>query len=199
MVQPKKSEKLARKQSEAGNSKRGRKRKGMCLDDRPIIEPNAAGIDIGAREMFVAVPADRDEDSVRVFATFTEDLEELAQWLVRCGITTVAMESTGVYWIPLYDVLEQHGVKPCLVNARSMKNVPGRRTDWHECQWLQFLHSVGLLRSAFRPEAEVCAVRSLTRHRDDLVQMATQHIQHIHKSLTQMNVRSITSSATSPA
>ena len=98
------------------------------------------------------MPPDRDENPVRVFATFTEDLEEMAQWLVSCGITTVAMESTGVYWIPLYDVLEQHGVKPCLVDARGMKNVPGRRTDWHECQWLQFLHSVGLLRAAFRPE-----------------------------------------------
>src|SRR5580700_4900444 len=107
----------------AGKSKRGRRRKGMCLDDRPILEPNAAGIDIGAREIFVAVPSDRDENPVRVFLTFTEDLEQMAQWLVSCGITTVAMESTGVYWIPLYEVLEQHKVKPCLVNARNMKNV----------------------------------------------------------------------------
>ena len=89
----------------------------MTLDDRPVLEPNAAGIDIGAREIFVAVPADRDENPVRVFPTFTEDLEEMAGWLVSCGVTTVAMESTGVYWIPLYDVLEQHGVRPCLVNA----------------------------------------------------------------------------------
>jgi transposase len=94
-----------------------------------------------------------------------------------------------VYWIPLYDVLEQHGVKPCLVDARGMKNVPGRRTDWHECQWLQFLHSVGLLRAAFRPDGDVCAVRSLMRHRSDLVEMTSQHIQHIHKALTQMNVQ----------
>jgi transposase len=130
----------------------------MCLEDRPILEQNAAGIDIGSREIFVAVPPDRDQNPVRVFATFTEDLQELAAWLLRCGVTTAAMESTGVYWIPLYDILEQHGITPCLVNARHMKNVPGRRTDWHECQWLQFLHSVGLLRSAFRPEAEVCAV-----------------------------------------
>jgi transposase len=166
-----------------------RKRKGMCLEDRPLLEPNAAGIDIGAREIFVAVASERDENPVRVFKTFTEDLQQMAQWLVSCGITTVAMESTGVYWIPIYDVLEQSGVKPCLVNARGMKNVPGRRTDWHECQWLQFLHSVGLLRPAFRPESEVCAVRSLTRHRDDLVQMASQHIQHMHKALTQMNVQ----------
>jgi len=175
--------------AEAGKRKRGRRRKGMCLEDRPLLEPNAGGIDIGAREIFVAVPPDRDENPVRVFSTFTEDLEAMAKWLVSCGITTVAMESTGVYWIPPYDVLEQHGIKPCLVDARGMKNVPGRRTDWHECQWIQFLHSVGLLRAAFRPDGEVCAVRSLMRHRGDLVQMASQHIQHMQKALTQMNVQ----------
>jgi len=161
----------------------------MCLQDRPVLEPNAAGIDIGAREIFVAVPPDRDENPVRVFLTFTADLQEMSKWLVSCGVTTVAMESTGVYWTPLYDVLEQHGIKPCLVDARGMKNVPGRRTDWHECQWLQFLHSVGLLRAAFRPDGEVCAVRALMRHRDDLVQMTNQHIQHLHQALTQMNLQ----------
>jgi transposase len=173
----------------AGKGKRGQKRKGMCLGDRPILEPNAAGIDIGAREIFVAVPPDRDEHPVRVFSTFTEDLEKMAKWLVSCGVTTAAMESTGVYWVPPYDVLEQHGVKPCLVDARGMKNVPGRRTDWHECQWIQFLHSVGLLRAAFRPDGDVCAVRSLMRHRSDLVQMTSQHIQHMHKAMTQMNLQ----------
>jgi transposase len=188
--QPKKQAgKLAEEKTPTVQGKRGRKRKGMCLEDRPILEPNAAGIDIGAREIFVAVPPDRDENPVRVFATFTEDLQEMARWLVSCRITTVAMESTGVYWIPLYDVLEQQGVKPCLVNARNMKNVPGRRTDWHECQWLQYLHSVGLLRAAYRPDGEVCAVRSLMRHRSDLVQMAGQHIQHMQKALTQMNLQ----------
>jgi len=175
--------------AKAGKGKPGRRRKGMCLEDRPLLEPNAGGIDIGAREVFVAVPPDRDENPVRVFSTFTEDLEAMAKWLVSCGITTVAMESTGVYWIPPYEVLEQHGIKPCLVDARGMKNVPGRRTDWHECQWIQFLHSVGLLRAAFRPEGAVCAVRALMRHRGDLVQMASQHIQHMHKALTQMNVQ----------
>jgi transposase len=182
-------ERTGQEPPKTGKGKRRGKRKGMCLEDRPILEPNAAGIDIGAREMFVAVHAERDEHPVRVFPTFTEDLERLAEWLVSCGITTVAMESTGVYWIPLYDVLEKHGLKPCLVNARSMKNVPGRRTDWHECQWLQFLHSVGLLRSAFRPEGEVCSVRVLMRHRNELVLMANQHIQHMHKALTQMNLQ----------
>ena len=139
----KQTEEAVNKKGAAGKS-RGRRRKGMTLDDRPILEPNAAGIDIGAREIFVAVPADRDENPVRVFPTFTEDLEEMARWLVSCRVTTVAMESTGVYWIPLYDVLEQHGIRPCLVNARNMKNVPGRRTDWHECQWLQFLQIVSV-------------------------------------------------------
>jgi transposase len=154
-----------------------------------VFEPNAAGIDIGAREIFVAVPPDRDPDPVRKCETFTGDLHQMAEWLVRCGITTAAMESTGVYWIPVYDVLEQHGIKPCLVNPRNMKNVPGKRTDFHECQWIQHLHSLGLLHSAFRPDAEVCAVRSLMRHRNDLVMMASEHIQHMQKALTQMNVQ----------
>jgi transposase len=183
-----------KKQSKTGKPRlRGRlgrrKKKGMGLEDRPCLEPNAGGIDIGAREIFVAVPPDRDEHPVRVFDTFTEDLHTMAQWLKACGITTVAMESTGVYWIPLYDVLEAHGIRPCLTNARHMKNVPGRRTDWHECQWLQYLHSVGLLRAAFRPEAEVCAVRAIVRHRGELVQIAVQHVQHMQKALTQMNLQ----------
>ena len=187
--QKKHPRKAGGEKTQSGQGKRGRRAKGMCLGDRPILEPNAAGIDIGAREIYVAVPPDRDENPVRVFSTFTADLQKMAEWLVSCGITTVAMESTGVYWIPPYDVLEQHGVKPCLVDARGMKNVPGRRTDWHECQWLQFLHSVGLLRSAFRPDGGVCAVRSLMRHRSEQVLMANQHIQHMHKALTQMNVQ----------
>jgi transposase len=161
----------------------------MCLSDRPMLEANAAGIDIGAREIYVAVPPDRDENPVQVFATFTEDLNRLADWLVRIGIRTVAMESTGVYWIPLYEILEKRGLKPCLVNARHMKNVPGRRTDWHDCQWIQYLHSVGLLRSAFRPADEVCAVRAVMRHRGELVAMAVQHVQHMQKALTQMNLQ----------
>ena len=178
------------KQSKPDQGRQKKKRKkGMCIEDRPILEKNAAGIDVGAREMFVAVPPDRDEHPVQIFDTFTEDLQRLADWLVSCGVTTVAMESTGVYWIPLYDILEARGLKPCLVNARHMKNVPGRRTDWHECQWLQYLHSVGLLRGAFRPEADVCAVRVLIRHRAELVQSASQHVQHMHKALTQMNLQ----------
>jgi transposase len=185
---------ISKKRKPAGKAKRGhRKRrtpKQTNVENRPLLEPNAAGIDIGAREMYVAVPPDRDEHPVRVFDTFTADLNELADWLVACGVTTVAMESTGVYWIPIAEILEARAIRPCVVDARHMKNVPGRRTDWHECQWIQFLHSVGLLRPAFRPEAQVCALRAVMRHRGELVQMAGQHVQHMHKALTQMNLQS---------
>src|SRR4029453_13954280 len=115
----------------------------MCLEDRPVLENNAAGVDVGAREMFVAVPPDREAHPGGDLALLLGVLPPLVGWLVACGVTTIAMESTGVYWIPLYDILEQRGLKPCLVNARHMKNVPGRRTDWHECQWLKYLHSGG--------------------------------------------------------
>lgn len=169
--------------------KQQKKRKGMSFEERPILEPNAGGVDLGAREIYVSVPPDRDDKPVRLFQTFTEDLHRLADWLEQCGVTTVAMESTGVYWIPLFDILERRGLKPCLVDARHMKNVPGRRTDWQECQWIQYLHAVGLLRSAFRPDDEVNAVRALTRHRKDLTEMASQHVQHMQKALTQMNVQ----------
>jgi len=172
-----------------GSVGRRKKRKGMCLEDRPCLEPNAGAVDVGAREMYVAVPPDRDEHPVRVFPTFTEDLQTLTQWLKACGITTVALEATGVYWIPLYEILEANGIQPCLTDAHHLKNVPGRRTDWHECQWLQYLHSVGLLRAAFRPAAEVGAVRAILRHRGELAQMAAQHVQHMHKALTQMNLQ----------
>lgn len=155
----------------------------------PAFEPNAAGIDIGAREVFVAVPADRDQNPVRRFDTFTADLDGAAVWMKGCGVTTAAMESTGVYWIPVYDALERQGIQACLVDPRGMKNVPGKRTDFHECQWIQHLHSMGLLHAAFRPDAGVRAVRALMRHRNDMVQMAGQHVQHMQKALTQMNVQ----------
>ena len=155
----------------------------------PVMRPDAAGIDIGATEIFVAVPADRAAENVRSFPTFTQDLYSLADWLQQCGIKTVAMESTGVYWIPLFQILEDRGLEVCLVNARHVKNVPGRRTDVSDCQWLQFLHSVGLLRASYRPEQEVCAVRSLLRHRESLVQMAATHVNHMQKALDQMNLQ----------
>jgi transposase len=155
----------------------------------PIMRPDAAGIDIGATEIFVAVPADRATENVRSFPTFTQDLYSLADWLRSCGVRTVAMESTGVYWIPLFQILEDGGFEVCLVNARHVKNEPGRRTDVSDCQWLQFLHSVGLLRASYRPDQEVCAVRSLLRHRESLVQMAATHVNHMQKALDQMNLQ----------
>ena len=155
----------------------------------PVLHPDAAGIDIGATEIFVAVPADRDSEPVRAFHTFTQDLMSVADWLQRCGIRTVAMESTGVYWIPLMQLLESRGLEVYLVNARYAKNVPGRKTDVADCQWLQYLHSVGLLKASFRPGADVCAVRTLIRHRESLVGLASQHVQHMQKALDQMNLQ----------
>jgi transposase len=149
-----------------------RKRKQQKQSDQamlPVMRPNAAGIDIGATEIYVAVPADRDPQHVRCFPTFTQDLYALADWLTQCGIETVARVSTGVYWIPLFQILEERGFAVYLVNARHVKNVPGRRTDVSDCQWLQFLHSVGLLKASYRSAQEVCAVRSLLRHRESLV------------------------------
>src|SRR5882672_10411684 len=153
------------------------------------IQPNAAGIDVGATEIYVAIPVDRNPQPVRRFLSFTDDLQALADWLQKCGIQTVAMESTRVYWIPLFQILEARGIQVCLVNARHVKHVPGRKSDVMDCQWLQYLHSVGLLRASFRPEQDVCAVRSLLRHRESLVQMACTHVQHMHKALDQMNVQ----------
>lgn len=155
----------------------------------PVMRPNAAGIDIGATQIFVAVPADRDDQNVRSFPTFTQDLYRLADWLEQCEVETVAMESTGVYWIPLFQILEERGVEVFLVNARHVKNVPGRRTDVSDCQWLQFLHSVGLLKPSYRPDQEVCAIRSLLRHRQSLVQMSATHVNHMQKALDQMNLQ----------
>lgn len=155
----------------------------------PIVEPSAAGIDIGATEMFVAVPADRDSEPIRSFPTFTCDLERLAEWLSGCGIRTIAMESTGVYWIPLFQILERRGFQVRLVNAQHVRNVPGRKSDVADCQWIQHLHSVGLLRGSFRPDDEICAIRSLWRHRESLIEMATIHLQHMQKALDQMNVQ----------
>ena len=155
----------------------------------PVIEPNAAGIDVGSTEIFVAVPADRDPEPVRCFPTFTVDLERLADWLQQCQIRTVAMESTGVYWIPLFQILEKRKIDVRLVNAHHVKNVPGRKTDVSDCQWIQHLHSVGLLRGSFRPDDEICALRSLWRHRDNLIQLATLHLQHMQKALDQMNLQ----------
>jgi transposase len=155
----------------------------------PIVEPDAAGIDVGATQIFVAVPPERDPDPVRCFPTFTADLERLAEWLQQCQIRTVAMESTGVYWIPLFQILEKHKIAVRLVNAQHVKNVPGKKTDIVDCQWIQHLHACGLLRGSFRPADEICAIRSLWRHRDSLIELATIHLQHMQKSLDQMNIQ----------
>jgi transposase len=163
-----------------------RKRQNETL---PVLHPDAAGIDIGAEEIFVAVPPDRDADPVRKFPTFTPDLLDVADWLTRCGIRTVAMESTSVYWIPLYQILETRGFEVFLVNAQYVKNVPGRKTDVSDCQWIRYLHAVGLLRASFRPTALICAIRCLWRHRESLIQMAAQHVMHMQKSLDQMNLQ----------
>lgn len=134
------------------------------VQTQPVVfQPDSAGIDVGALELFVAVPGDRDTQSVRSFGSFTEDLIALANWLEQCRIKTVAMESTGVYWIPLYQILQSRGIEVCLVNARHVKNVPGRKTDVLDCQWLQYLHSVGLLRASFRPSDQICVLRSYLR------------------------------------
>lgn len=155
----------------------------------PIVEADAGGIDIGATQIFVAIPADRDSEPIRCFQTFTVDLQRLADWLQQCGIRTVAMESTGVYWIPLFQILEQRKIDVRLVNAHHVKNVPGRKTDVADCQWIQHLHACGLLRGSFRPDDEICAIRSLWRHRDNLIELATIHLQHMQKALDQMNVQ----------
>jgi len=170
-------------------SKRRKKAPLRGMSPVPVLEPNAAGVDIGATEIYIAVPGDRDVEPVRRFATFTEDLIAAADWLKRCGIETVAMESTGVYWIPLFQMLEARGFKVSLVNPRHAKNVPGRKSDVCDCQWLQYLHAVGLLRASFRPEQQVCAVRSLMRYRESLVEMAAVHLQHMQKALDQMNLQ----------
>lgn len=155
----------------------------------PVLRPDAAGIDIGTEELWVAVPEDRDPEPVQCFSSFTTGIALLADWLKQCRIRTVAMESTGVLWIPLFQMLVDRGLEVCVVNARHYQNVPGKRTDVEDCRWLQFLHSVGLLRGSFRPEQAVCALRTLVRHREQLVQMRSQHIQHMQKALDEMNLK----------
>ena len=161
-------------------------KKGISLE---CIEPNAAGIDVGATEVYVAVPPERDSAAVRCFKTFTEDLRQMAAWLRQCRVTTVAMESTGVYWLPPYEILAEAGIRVCLVNSKHVKHVPGRKSDVQDCQWLQYLHSVGLLHASFRPDEKICAIRCLSRHRASLIDIAAVHVQHMHKALTQMNLQ----------
>ncbi|MEK7414579.1 MAG: IS110 family transposase, partial [Planctomycetota bacterium] len=168
-----------------------------AVQSMPVLNLNAAGLDIGSAEIWAAVPADRDAEPVRQFGTFTPDLYALADWLKACSIETVVMESTGVYWIPAYEILEARGFQVQVVNARHVKNVPGRKTDEKDCRWLQRLRTLrqaqgrlfGLLSGSFRPDAEMCALRAYLRHRADLLEHRAAHIQHMQKALHQMNVQ----------
>jgi transposase len=153
------------------------------------IHTHAAGIDIGATFHVAAVGPERSEEPVRSFRTFTADLRELADWLTACGVKTVAMESTGVYWIPVYEILEERGFEVLLVNARDVKNVPGRKTDVNDAQWLQQLHEHGLLRGSFRPREALVRLRAILRHRERMIDYAASHIQHMQKALMQMNLQ----------
>lgn len=155
-----------------------------------MINPHAAGIDVHSEEMWVCVPADRTERTVRKFGAYTNDLYAIADFLRTCRITSVAMESTGVYWIPLYQILEERGFTVCLTNARHLKSIAGRpKTDRLDCQWIQRLHSYGFLKTSFRPADEICRIRAIQRHRGTLIQEASRHILHMQKALDQMNLK----------
>jgi transposase len=153
------------------------------------LHPHAAGIDCGSAEHFVAVPPDRDTTPVRSFATFTGDLHRLAEWLTACRVTHVAMEATGVYWIPVFEILDARGFQVILVNARHVKNLPGRKSDVVDCEWLRDLHILGLLRGSFRPADEIVALRGYLRHRATLIESAAALVQRMQKALVQMNVQ----------
>ena len=153
------------------------------------VFPNAAGIDVGASSHWVAVPRHLDDEPVREFGAVTDDLNALADWLLACGVDTVALESTGIYWIPVYEVLEQRGLKVWLVDARQMKYVPGRKSDVQDCQWLQKLMSLGLLRAAWRPAGDICVVRAVARQREVLITEQASWVQRMQKALVQMNIQ----------
>ena len=163
--------------------------RGRSSGQLTTINPDAAGLDVGATFHVVAVPADRDEQPVRTFRTFSGDLHRMSDWLAATGITSVAMESTSVYWIPVFELLEARGFEVLLVNARDVKHVPGRKTDVQDAQWLQQLHQHGLLRGSFRPRDGVVRLRAYLRHRERLIEYAASHIQHMQKALMQMNVQ----------
>lgn len=155
----------------------------------PVVQPFAAGIDIGSRFHVVAVPPEIADESVQTFESFTSDLHRLADWLIQFNIKTVAMESTGVYWVPVFEILEDRGLDVILVNAREARNVPGRKTDVNDAQWLQRLHACGLLRASFRPGRDIAALRAYLRIRERHLDYAAAHIQHMQKALTLMNMQ----------
>lgn len=162
---------------------------GQERQNLPMVHPHAAAIDIGATMHMAAVGPDRTDEPVRSFGTFTADLHRLAEWLAVCGVTSVVMESTGVYWIPVFEILQDRGFEVLLVNARDAKQVPGRKTDVNDAQWLQRLHSYGLLRASFQPKAEIAELRAYLRQRERLLEYAASHIQHMQKALTEMNLQ----------
>lgn len=159
------------------------------LEMLDVVHPNAAAADIGSREIWISLPPDRPGETVRCFGTFTPDLERLVQWLLENRVDTVAMESTGVYWIPLFELLEAHQIQAYLVNAQHIHNVPGRKSDVLDCQWLQKLHRLGLLKDSFRPDAEMVVLRTYLRHRAELIQHRAPHILHMQKALQHMNLQ----------
>jgi transposase len=174
-------------------SNEDKKRKSRGKGDReegfPELNRNAAGIDVGNAEHHVAVPVGQDPQPVQKFGSFTADLHRMAQWLKACGIETVVMQATGVYWVALFQILEDYGLKVNVVNARHTKTLPGRKTDVLECQWLQKLHTFGLLNNSFRPAEDIRVLRTYLRQRENLVAAASKCIQHMQKSLTQMNLQ----------
>jgi transposase len=167
------------------------RKKAKSKSDRtmPMVHPNAAAIDVGASLLMAAVRADRTPEPVRGFGTFTTDLHRLVDWFAECGVETVAMESTSVYWIPIFELLDARGFTVCLVNARDAKHVPGRKTDVSDAEWLQRLHSYGLLRASFRPKGQFAQLRAYVRQRERLLEYAASHIQHMQKALTEMNLQ----------
>jgi transposase len=194
--QPEKSNEAPRRATEGHWHEMNRKQRREMMrkiqsDDLrlEVVHPDAAGIDIGNESHYVAVPPTRDSESVRRFGCTTAELKEMADWLKQCGIRTVAMQSTGVYWIAVYDILEEVGLEAYLANARETKNLPGRKSDVQESQWLMKLHTYGLLRNSFRPSQEIRTLRTYWRQRNDLVRAAGRHIQRIQKAMTQMNIQ----------
>ena len=167
-----------------------RKRSKPKIDRKmPMVHPNAAAIDVGATMHMAAVRPDRTPEPVRSFGTFTTDLHRLVEWFKECGVETVVMESTSVYWIPIFELLDAHGFTVLLVNARDAKHVPGRKTDVSDAQWLQRLHSYGLLRASFRPKGQISELRAYMRQRERLLEYAASHIQHMQKALIEMNLQ----------
>jgi transposase len=194
--QPEKSNEAPRRATEGHWHEMNRKQRREMMrkiqsDDLrlEVVHPDAAGIDIGNESHYVAVPPTRDSESVRRFGCTTAELKEMGDWLKQCGIRTVAMQSTGVYWIAVYDILEEVGLEVYLANARETKNLPGRKSDVQESQWLMKLHTYGLLRNSFRPSQEIRTLRTYWRQRNDLVRAAGRHIQRIQKAMTQMNIQ----------